>query len=59
MVRERKTPSEIKADEKNLVSSRAKDAFLQIREDAAKYGNQDLSDEEINTLINEVRNAKK
>lgn len=59
MVRERKIPSEIKADEKNLVSSRAKDAFLQLREDAAKYGNQDLSDEEINTLINEVRNAKK
>lgn len=30
MVRERKIPSEIKADENELVRERAKDAFLQL-----------------------------
>lgn len=58
VVRERKIPFEIKADSSSLVREKAKNAFLQLREDAARYGLQDLSEEEITALINEVRNGK-
>lgn len=58
VVRERKIPFEIKASSKSEVNSKGWDAFLQMREQAASAGVQDLSLEEINAIIEEVRNTR-
>lgn len=59
VVRERRIPFDIKADpSENYVRERALSAFLRMRESAKQAGLQDMSLEEVNALIGEVRNGK-
>ena len=59
VVRERKIPFEIKADSIEDSKKKALLAFDRMREDVAKAGMQDLSLDEINEIIRDVRNGEK
>ena len=58
VVRERRIPFEIKASTKEQVNKDAWAAFLEMRAAAAKAGIQDMSLDEINAEIQEVRNGR-
>jgi addiction module antitoxin, RelB/DinJ family len=58
VVRERRIPFEIKASNKQQINAAAWDAFLQMREQAAAAGNEEISLEEINAEIKAVRDAR-
>ena len=58
VVRERRIPFEIKASTKEQINKDALAAFLEMRAAAAEAGIQDMSLEEINAEIQEVRNGR-
>ena len=58
VVRERRIPFEIKASTKEQINKDAWVAFLEMRAAAAEAGIQDMSPEEINSEIQEVRNGR-
>lgn len=58
VVRERRIPFEIKASTKEQINKDAWVAFLEMRAAAADAGIQDMSPEEINSEIQEVRNGR-
>lgn len=58
VVRERRIPFEIKASTKEQINKDAWAAFLEMRAAAAEAGIQDMSPEEINSEIQEVRNGR-
>ena len=58
VVRERRIPFEIKASTKGQVNKDAWAAFLEMRAAAAEAGIQDMSLDEINAEIQEVRNGR-
>ena len=58
VVRERRIPFDIRIDSDEEIRAKAISAFAQMRADAEGRGIQDLSLEEINAIINEVRKAK-
>lgn len=58
VVRERRIPFEIKVDSDEEIRAKAVSAFAQMRADAAQNGMQDMSLDEINSIIQEVRNGK-
>ena len=58
VVRERRIPFEIKASTKEQVNKDAWAAFLEMRAAAAEAGIQDMSLDEINAEIQEVRNGR-
>ena len=58
VVRERKIPFEIKAASKEEVNAKAWEAILEMGKQAEDAGIQDMSLEEINAIIKEVRNAR-
>ena len=58
VVRERRIPFEIKASTKEQINKDALAAFLEMRAAAAEAGIQDMSPEEINSEIQEVRNGR-
>ena len=58
VVRERRIPFEIKASTKEQINKDAWAAFLEMRAAAAEAGLQDMSLEEINAEIQEVRNGR-
>lgn len=58
VVRERRIPFEIKASTKEQVNKDAWAAFLEMRAAAAEAGIQDISLDEINAEIQEVRNGR-
>lgn len=59
VVRERKIPFEIKADSAEDIKGKALAAFKQMRTDAAAIGIQDMSLDEINSIISETRDESK
>ena len=59
MVRERRIPFEIKTDTIEESRRKALLAFEQMREDVAAAGVQEMTLDEINELIREVRYGKK
>ena len=59
MVRERRIPFEIKTESEEEVRRKARLAVERMRADAAAAGLQDLSLDEINGIIHEVRYGKK
>lgn len=59
MVRERRIPFEIKTESEEEVRRKARLAVERMRTDAAAAGLQDLSLDEINGIIHEVRYGKK
>lgn len=58
VVRERRIPFEIKAPTKQQRNEKAWNAFLELREQAREAGIQDLTLDQINGIISEVRNGK-
>ncbi len=58
VVRERRIPFEIKIDSDEEIRARAISAFARMREDAANSGVEDMSVEEIDRIINEVRSHR-
>jgi len=58
VVRERRIPFEIKASSKSEINANGWEAFMKMREQAAASGVQNLSLDEINAIIKEVRDAK-
>ena len=58
VVRERRIPFEIKASTKEQVNKDAWAALLEMRAAAAEAGIQDMSLDEINAEIQEVRNGR-
>lgn len=58
VVRERRIPFEIKASSKEQINASAWDSFLQMRKQVSDAGMQGLTDEQINDLIRDVRNAR-
>ena len=58
VVRERRIPFEIKASSKEQINKDAWAAFLEMRATAAEAGIQDMSLDEINAEIQEVRNGR-
>jgi len=58
VVRERRIPFEIKATNRAEVNADGWEAFLKMREQAAAAGAQDLSLDEINSIIKEVRDER-
>ena len=58
VVRERRIPFEIKASTKEQVNKDAWAAFLEMRAATAEAGLQDMTLEEINAEIQEVRNGR-
>ena len=58
VVRERRIPFEIKASTKEPVNKDAWAAFLEMRAAAAEAGIQDMSLDEINAEIQDVRNGR-
>jgi len=58
VVRERRIPFEIKASTKEQINKDAWTAFLEMRATAAEAGIQDMSLDEINAEIQEVRNGR-
>lgn len=59
VIRERKIPFEIAGDKNESIRQRGLLAFEALREQAAKNGIQDMSLDEINQIIKEVRNERK
>ncbi|MBR3798250.1 MAG: type II toxin-antitoxin system RelB/DinJ family antitoxin [Bacteroidales bacterium] len=59
VVREQRIPFEIKADSIEEIRGKSRHAFERMRADAAKAGLQDLSLDEINEIIHEVRYGEK
>ncbi len=59
VVRECRIPFEIKTESEEEVRRKARLAYERMRADAAAAGLQDLSLEEINDIIHEVRYGKK
>ena len=59
VVRERKIPFEIAASQPELTLATGYQAFMALREEARLNGVQDLSLDEINAEIDEVRKARK
>ena len=57
VVRERKIPFEITANQVEPTLETGYQAFMALREEAKRYGVQDLSLDEINEEINEARKA--
>lgn len=58
VVRERKIPFEIKAESRNEINANGWNAIMQLGQQAKEAGIQDMSLEEINAIIKEVRDAK-
>ena len=58
VVRERRIPFEIKASSKEQINAAGWEAFTQMRRQAAEAGAQDMSLDEINAIIKDVRNGK-
>ena len=58
VVRERKIPFEIKAANKDEINAKGWDAILKMSKQAEEAGIQDMSLEEINAIIKEVRDAR-
>lgn len=58
VVREKRIPFEIRASQKATKNTKTWDSFLKMRQQAAEAGLQDLSLEEINGIIKEVRDEK-
>ena len=58
VVRERRIPFEIKASSKEQINKDAWAAFLEMRAAAAEAGIQEMSLDEINAEIQEVRNGR-
>ena len=58
VARERRIPFEIKAPTKQERNEKAWNAFMQLREQAKDAGIQDLTLDEINEIISEVRHGK-
>ena len=58
VVRERRIPFEIRASSKEQINKDAWAAFLEMRAAAAEAGIQDMSLDEINAEIQEVRNGR-
>lgn len=58
VVRERRIPFEIKADSEAEIRQKGWDAFLRMREQALEQGAGNLDLNDVNHLINEVRNAR-
>ena len=58
VVRERRIPFEIKPSSKEQINKDAWAAFLEMRAAAAEAGIQDMSLDEINAEIQEVRNGR-
>ena len=58
VVRERRIPFEIKASTKEQINKDAWAAFLEMRAAASEAGLQDMTLEEINAEIQEVRNGR-
>ncbi len=58
VVRERRIPFEIKADSREEIKQRALSAIDRMRTTAEENGIQDMSLEEINNIIREVRDGK-
>lgn len=58
VVRERRIPFDIRIDSDEEIRAKAVSAFAQMRTDAAVRDMQDLSLDEINRIISEVRNGK-
>lgn len=59
VIRERKIPFEISADEKEETKVKGARAFQALREQAARNGIQDLTLEEINAEIKAARNERR
>ena len=58
VVRERRIPFEIKASDREQINKEAWEAFLEMRTQAASLGVQDLTLDEINAEIQNVRNER-
>ncbi len=58
VVRERRIPFEIKADSREDIKNKGIAAIERMRKTVAENGIQDMSLEEINEIISEVRNGK-
>ncbi len=58
VVRERRIPFDIRIDSDEEIRAKAVSAFAQMRADVAERGLQDLSLDEINRIISEVRNEE-
>ena len=58
VVRERRIPFEIKAASKEEVNAKGWEAILEMGKRAEEAGIQDMSLEEINAIIKEVRDAR-
>ena len=58
VVRERKIPFEIKVDSDEEIRERGREAFYKLRAQAAANGLQDMSLDEINAIIKEVRDGR-
>lgn len=58
VVREHKIPFDIKVDSRNEVNTNGWNAIMQVGQQAKDAGIQDMSLEEINAIIKEVRDAK-
>lgn len=58
VVRERKIPFEIKAAGKDEINAKGWDAILQMGKRAEEAGIRDMSLDEINAIIKEVRDAR-
>lgn len=58
VVRERKIPFEIKASSKDEINTKGREAILKMGKQAKEAGIQDMSLEEINAIIKEVRDAR-
>ncbi len=58
VVRERRIPFEIKASTKEQINRDAWNAFIEMRAQAKESGAQNMSLEEINAEIQEVRNER-
>lgn len=58
VVRERRIPFEIKADNDDEIRIKGREAFYKLRAQAAANGIQDMSLDEINAIIKEVRDGR-
>lgn len=58
VVREKRIPFEIKASSQEIKNAKAWESFMKMRRKAADEGLQDLSLDEINEIIKEVRDEK-
>ena len=58
VVRERKIPFEIKAENTKEMNTKGWDAILQLGKQAEEAGIQEMSLEDINAIIKEVRDAR-